>query len=386
MRIAHITAAFPPYRSGTGTVCFNNAVGLAHLGHEVQVYTSENDLAANESDPPEIQVHRLPALFRIGNAPLLPDLTRLPAFDIVHIHYPFVFGAELIYLLSWFRHLPYVVTYHQDLVFEGALQVGVKLHHAVVGTPILHRARRLFLTSMDYGCSARIAPLVKRMDSRVRVVPNGVDDQRFRPGQDVSKLREQHCVSPEQPVVLFVGGLDRAHYFKGVSVLLNSLSHLTDLPIQLLIVGDGDLRPSYEWEAHQLGIAERVTFCGRVSEEDLPLYYALADVCVLPSITMGEAFGIVLLEAMATGKPVIASNLPGVRSVVHNGHDGFLTTVNDPHELALRIRLLIMDEDLRQQMGQAGRRKVQQQYTWSVLTRHLDGLYQQVLAEVGEHP
>src|SRR5262249_59935029 len=98
-------------------------------------------------------------------------------------------------------------------------------------------------------------------------------------------LRRRYGLNGSEPVVLFVGALDRAHYFKGISVLLAAMATLPDA--RLVVIGDGDLRGSYEREAQAAGLASRVRFAGRVSTDALPLHYAMADVCVLPSTTRG---------------------------------------------------------------------------------------------------
>jgi glycosyltransferase involved in cell wall biosynthesis len=181
--------------------------------------------------------------------------------------------------------------------------------------------------------------------------------------------------------VLFVGALDRAHYFKGMPILLAALARLQQDPhVRLLVVGDGDLRPAYQRQAQTLGVGDRVVFCGRVSDRELPAHYRLADLLVLPSTTMGEAFGLVLLEAMASGKPVIASNLPGVRSVVSDGVDGLLFKPGDVRDLAERIDTLLADPQRRQRMGERGRVKVEEKYAWPRVIPRLVKTYGEVLA------
>ena len=116
MRVAHVTATFPPHYTGTGMVCYYNALGLARLGHEVTVFTADYP-PGDYTYPEEITVRRLLAMFRIGNAPLLPGLLGLKEFDIIHLHHPFIFGAELIWAVSKVRKIPYIITdHHQPFV------------------------------------------------------------------------------------------------------------------------------------------------------------------------------------------------------------------------------------------------------------------------------
>ena len=195
MRIAHVTATFPPDHSGTGVVCYHNALGLAALGHEVTVFTSDLGLSTSH-DPTGITIRRLPAWFRLGNAPFLPGLLRLSGFDIVHLHYPFYFGAEMVCLGSLIHRWPYVATYHQDVIFRGPMRLVAGLHHQAVARPVLGRARRVLATSRDYARACRLGQWAKDRPGFVEEMPNGVDAQRFLPGVDGSGVRTQHGLGP----------------------------------------------------------------------------------------------------------------------------------------------------------------------------------------------
>jgi glycosyltransferase involved in cell wall biosynthesis len=175
-----------------------------------------------------------------------------------------------------------------------------------------------------------------------------------------------------------VAGLDQAHYFKGVDVFLGALARISP-QVKGLIVGDGDLRAVYEQHAQELGISQQVFFAGRVADETLQDYYRLADVTVLPSTTMGEAFGLVLLESMSCCTPVIASNLPGVRTLFQDGQHGFLIRPGDDATLAERMTMLTNDLSLRVKMGAAGRARAVEHYTWEVIVEKLLQIYWELL-------
>ncbi|CAA9543728.1 MAG: hypothetical protein AVDCRST_MAG73-2196 [uncultured Thermomicrobiales bacterium] len=152
--------------------------------------------------------------------------------------------------------------------------------------------------------------------------------------------------------------------------------------VAALLVGDGDLRPSYERLRDDLGLGGRVAFAGRVPACDLPAVHRAADFLVLPSETRGEAFGMVLIEALASGRPVIATDLPGVRSVVAPNQDGLLVPPANPAALAAAIdHLAAMDPAERAAMGARGRHKVEQAYTWDRIGAQLDRLYRSVPRE-----
>ncbi len=222
---------------------------------------------------------------------------------------------------------------------------------------------------------------IRRRESTIDELPNGVDTQLFAGAASLADLRAKHRLAQDDHVVLLVASLDAAHYFKGVDILLQALAQLPP-NIQGVIVGDGNLRPTYAMMAERLGIQARVTFVGRVSNEELPLYYRMADVTVLASTTMGEAFGLVLLESMASGTPVIATNLPGVRTVVDPGKDGLLVAPGRPEELAAALDAMLTDDLSRRQMGRRGQSKTRSRYDWSRIVLRLEAIYRQVLDEL----
>lgn len=379
MKIAQITATFPPYYGGTGTVCYHNSLELAKLGHEVTVLTANYPKV--EYEYPEIlNVERLDPLFRIGNGPFLPGLLKIKNFDIVHLHYPFFFGSEMTYLNSKLRRSDYVLTYHQDVLGTGLLGYFFKFHNALLLKKIVNNAKKIFPTSLDYAKHSFIKEIVEDRPEDVIAMPNGVDIEKFNPEIDGTEVRSKYSLQ-DRRVILFVGALDRPHYFKGVEYLLRSFSRLEEKDTHLLIVGEGDLKNYYTDVAKKLDVSDNVTFAGRASDEDLPKYYAASDVVVLPSVTMGEAFGIVLIEAMATGKPVIASNLPGIRTVVDDGHNGLLVGPRNIDDLTSKIRYLLDRGDLRKQFGKHGRKKVVDKYTWQKIGLKLEDIYLDVLGK-----
>ncbi len=377
LRIAHVTATYPPYRGGTGNVCFHDARELARRGHCVHVFTAAAPGYPAESVGDGVHVHRFRPLVRVGNAPLTPQLVvALHAFDVIHLHYPFL-GGEATALAARVRRIPLVITYHQDVLLNGLLGGVERILRASVGHITLRSAARVLFTSADYGRASHVRPMLRHR--QIGALANGVDASVFAPGAPSRELSERYRASPGDRVVLLVAGLDRAHYFKGVDVLLSALAALP-ANVKSVIVGDGDLRRQYEAAAAGLGLADRVSFAGRVADCDLPDYYRLADVTVLPSTTMGEAFGLVLLESLASGAPVIASNLPGVRTVVDHGRDGLLVPPADAAALAEAISRVFGDEMARKAMGLAGRRKVESRYDWQCIGEQLEEVYEQVLA------
>lgn len=377
LRIAHVSATFPPYRGGTGNVCWHNARELARRGHRVSVLTAAVPGAPAHEVREGVTIRRLRPLLRVGNASVLPGLPgALRGFDLVHLHYPF-FGGEVAALAALARQTPLVVTYHQDVLLTGALEVlATALRHSF-GRLTLCMAARLLFTSEDYGMASHIRPLLRGREARIGALANGVDVTVFQPGSG-DAVRARHAIAPGERFALLVAGLDRAHYFKGVELFLTALAALP-ADVRAVIVGDGDLRTSYEAAAARLGLAQRVSFVGRVADAELPAYYRAADVTVLPSLTMGEAFGLVLVESLACGTPVVASNLPGVRTVVDHTRDGLLVPPGDAVALAAALAALLADEPRRRAMGAHGRARVVAHYAWPTIGAQLERIYCEVL-------
>jgi len=376
MRIAHITATFPPYYAGTGLVCYYQARELARLGHSVTVFTAA-DPSGEAPSPEGVTVRRLPALFRMGNAPFLPGLLALRDFDVLHLHYPFIFGAEMVRLVSVARRIPYVLTHHNDLIGDGVRRYLFDFYTAVCAPPVFRGARKYLVVSRDHAASCRLASFFRRRPADVVEVPNGVDTEHFRPDVDGTEVRRRYGIPESLRLVLFVGSLDRAHPFKGAGYLLRAFARMGDQGVGLMLVGDGDLKPSLVALAETLGIARRVWFVGTVPHWDLPPYYAASDLVVLPSFL--ESFGMVLIEAMACGRPVLAHAIPGARSVVRDGEDGLLARPGDMDDLVEKMRALLEDPSRRAQMGRQGRARVEAEYAWPRIIPRLVQAYQEAL-------
>jgi len=371
MNIAQISATFPPYMGGTGNVCFNYSIGLAKLGHNITVVTSKN--TTHYSYPISISVKSYTPVLRIGNAPLIPQIIKLKNFDIIHLHYPFFFGDGLTYLNHKINKLKYILTYHNDVIFNNYLRYFMLFYNATITQKLLFNAEKICVTSLDYAINSNLCNWVS--PERFIEIPNGVDIKRFNPNINLSVFKHNF---DGFEIILFVGALDRPHYFKGIEYLLRAFSTLNRKKTLLLIVGDGNLKQYYMKLSESLGILNHTVFLGKVTDEDLPYYYALSDIFVLPSINAGEAFGMVLLEAMACGIPVIASNLPGIRKVVDDGVNGLLVIPKNVPDLALKIDFLLENEKIRKDFGKSGRQKVEAQYAWEKIIRKLERLYSTV--------
>jgi len=396
MKIAHIVSTYPPYYGGMGNVVFQTASELAKLGHDVEVFTpgsyEEKEIKkttepAEEEHTTELQekvdyARRLKPSLKYGNAARIPSIQKeLKDFDIVHLHYPFFGTAGMIQ--NWKIKNPYnafAITYHMDTRAPGLKGLFFKYYAKYWMPRILNSADVLFVSSFDYLQASDANHLYQNNPNKWVELPFGVDVERFKPRSKPEALLKRHGLDPEAPTIVFVGGMDSAHYFKGVPVLLRALGALKaqNMPIQAVFVGEGGVRVRFENKALFYGLSKLVKFVGQVSDEELPYYYNLGDLCVLPSINRGEAFGMVLLEAMASGVPVLATDLPGVRTVASEG--GLVVPVDNYQALAEGLAQYFSAETDREIWKQKARQVAEDNYAWGVVVKQLEGVYKELVA------
>jgi rhamnosyl/mannosyltransferase len=314
-----------------------------------------------------INVMRLKRSFNFAAAPICPDMSRRireAEADIIHIHVPNP-TAILAYLAS--RHSGrLVVTYHSDIIRQKVMGRAFR--------PVLERALRrssaIIATSPNYITSSSILTTFKE---RCRVIPHGITVERFQ-NRDLgatARLREQY--GPR--TIISVG---RLIYYKGFKYLIQAMSKVEG---RLLIVGDGPLRSELEREARNQRVADRVIFLGEVP--DVVPYYHASDLFVLASVARSEAFGIVQLEAMACGKPVINTQLDsGVPFVSIDGVTGITVPPADADSLAAAINLLLDNPELRSKYGKAACNRVEQEFSLDQMVRRTFHLY----TEIAEAP
>ncbi len=373
MKIAHVVCVFPPYKAGMGNSVYFSALQMGKLGHESVVFTPA--YKGSDSGPEKlgdkVTVCRLKPFFSIGNGAVMPQLMwRLRGFDIVHLHYPFFGGAEMTLLGVLFGKGRLIVHYHMDAVGGGYKGFIFKMY-AFLLLPLLARLARLITcASLDYVKHSDLDAYYRTHAEKFVQVPFGVDTERFTPAPKTGV-----------PTALFVGGLDTQHYFKGVKVLIEAFADLIPvLPnIRLLLVGRGGLEGYYQDLINKKGIADKVIIMNDVSDEQLVSLYREATVAVLPSINKGEAFGLVLLEAMASGTAVIASNLPGVRSVFRNGEHGCLVKPGDAADLREKLGLFLENSQRAEETGLRARDWVCKYYSWAKFNQRLEAAYYRVL-------
>ncbi len=343
------------------------ADSLVGLGHEVSVLAPVDD-----PDGAPLPSYLVPAgravpvpyngsVARLAFGPLSLTRTRRwlrkGRFDVLHVHEPAV--PSLAMLACFAAKGAMVATFHSAMGRSRALQVfGTTLQPAlekITGRiAVSPAARRMVMEHLGHDAV---------------LVPNGVFVDRFHGAKPLADLPPGHRV-------VFLGRIDEPR--KGLSVLLAALPALVRAvpDVQLLVAGPGD--PDEVRERVPQELQHRVHLLGMVSEADKPRVYASGDVYVAPN-THGESFGIVLIEAMATGTPVVASDLEAFRRVLDDGDAGVLFPVGDAAGLAETVAALLHDEERRRQLATAASRVVQA-YDWRHVARQVEAVYESVAA------
>jgi rhamnosyl/mannosyltransferase len=268
--------------------------------------------------------------------------------------------------------LPLVVWYHSEVIRPNW---RYRLFYEPFLEFALRRAERIIVGSPPMKEVAALAP---HQDKCV-VVPYGLDARRYCASPAIAAKAAALRQSFDRPVLLFVG---RLVPYKGVDVFLRALP---GLHAQTIIVGDGPLRDLLGHMASELGLSDRVRFVGAIDDEELLSWYYACDALVLPSTSRQEAFGMVQLEAMLCGRPVVSTDLPtGVPWVNQHEHTGLVVPPGDTAALRGALARLVCDAELRSRLGEAARTRVLSQFAAEDMRRAMRRVYQDICPEVFE--
>ncbi len=301
--------------------------------------------------------------------PFFAELRRqMATVDLVHLHTPYP-PAEFAQLLLG-RSTPAVITYHSDIVRQR--RTG-KLYAPLL-RKVLLRAALVAAFSPVY---IESSPFLRNVRTKCRVIHYGIETERFAETEqvrdDAQRLRTQYG---DLPLLLFIG---RLRHYKGVDVLIRAMHRIR---AKLLILGTGPMQETWQNLAQAESLVDKVFFLGDASERECLAARYAADLFVLPSTNRAEALGIVQLEAMACGMPVVCTELgTGTSYVNRDGVTGLVVPPNDPRALAAATDKLLMSPALRAKMGAEGRRRVREEFSFQSMINSTISFYQEALSE-----
>jgi len=378
MKIALVSPYDFAFPGGVINHIFSLEQHFTRMGHQVKIIAPASKAASslNSSLIPIGRPRPVPTSGSIARVTISPWLSsRIKAvleeekFDIIHLHEPLM--PMLCTTVLRLSQTVNIGTFHAFSAQSGHEFLGYNF-----GRPFSTMLLKRWFRRLD-GKIAVSKPAMefvsKYFPGYYNIIPNGIDLERFSP--DVSPI-EEFCDGKVN--ILFVGRLEKR---KGLNYLLKAYKRVKQeiSESRLIVVGPGTrLRRKYEKQVKRDRLKD-VVFVGYVSGDDLPRYYRTADVFCAPA-TGWESFGIVLLEAMAVGKPVVASNIEGYANVVTHGVEGLLVPPKDEEMLAQALISVMGDQPLRQQMGARGKLKAQE-YGWEHIAQRVLDYYVRVLSE-----
>ncbi|MDP2728679.1 MAG: glycosyltransferase [Dehalococcoidia bacterium] len=315
-----------------------------------------------------VRVTKAARLATIASTPISLALLREVGrrhYDIIHLHFPYPVGEMASLWRGRARRL--VITYHSDVVRQRLI---LRFYHPFL-LRLLARTDAIIATSPKY---IETSPYLSRFKEKCTVVPFGIDVAFFQ-NQVNPSVEAQLKAAYKPPFLLFVG---KFRYYKGLHYLIEAMRQIPKGA--LLLVGSGPEEASLRAQVKSLGLEARVAFLGEVEEHLLPSFYHASQVFVLPACQRAEAFGIVQLEAMACGLPVVSTEVGTGTSYV-NQHEvtGLVVPPADPDALADAINKLLADEALRQAMGRAARVRAEAEFTKERMVERVRALYEQIL-------
>ncbi|NLP26681.1 MAG: glycosyltransferase [Clostridiales bacterium] len=372
MKILQVNKLYYPHIGGIETVVQNIAEGLNDRT-DMEVLVCQPKGKAISEVVNDVFVSRSGSMGTLFSMPI--SLSFISDFkkkakksDIVHIHMPFPL-ADLACIMSEYKG-KVVVSWHSDVVKQKKLM----LFYKPIMKRFLRRADKIIVATKGHIDGSEY---LKPYRSKCEVIPYGLDIEDYEDIEDFRPILSDLLVSKQNKKVLFTG---RLVYYKGVEVLINAFEKV--IGCELFIVGRGSLETELQSRVEELGLSDKVHFMGNLSFEELKYAFADCDIFVLPSVANSEAFGIVQMEAMVYGKPVINTSLPtGVPHVSLDGQTGITVPPNDVLALAGAIQKLADDDDLRGKFGQNAYIRTREKFSMQKMLDDIYKLYEGLLGK-----
>jgi len=354
-----ITPYFPPEIGGLESYAFNIVKRLyKKYGWNIVVITSfrGKDFTTIKEELVEgMKIYRLPTLFTISNTPINPlwlfwirKIIKTTKPDLINVHSPVPFISDVACLVS--SNIPVVLTYHAGTMRKGKIlpDLGIGFYETFLLPLMIRKAYAII-------CSSKFVQrtIFNRITKETTVIHPAVDTEQFKPilNKDYSEKN-----------VLFIGRYANMYRMKGLYYLIDAIKSTPG--INLRIVGETlDIEDS------------QVMFVGLRYGLDLIREIQSCSLLVLPSLAHMESFGMVLVEAMACGIPVIGTNIGGIPEVINDGVDGLIVPSEDSKALAQAIRKILGNPTVAKSMGVAGRKKVVEEYSWDTQTQKTHDLF-----------
>ncbi len=370
MKIVQIVAYYPPHLGGMENSAKGTSESLAKRNHQIKVFTSDIGCKKDKLiSTRNLKIYYLKS-FLFANTPIIPSLffklMRIPKDSIMHIHIAQAFVPEIVFLVSKLRGIPYIANIRIDL--EPSTKMGFLLpfYKKVFLQKVLNSSSKIIVSTKDY--IDLVSKKYAISKNKIYKVPCGIDLKKFKSlsGKSHDPIR-----------LLFVG---RLSIQKNVPLLIRSYKKITEKNlrnIELHIVGDGEEKSKIINLIKAEKLENNVILHGALRGKRLYKIYSNSDIFILTS--RYESFGRVLIEAMASGLPIVASNILAVRNVVENNKTGLLVKPT-PEDFAKAIEKLLNNSQLREKLIKNGLEEAKK-YSWDKIVEKFEDVYREVLGE-----
>jgi glycosyltransferase involved in cell wall biosynthesis len=387
MKILMLTHRFKPAIGGVETHVFEIAKNLKNMGHDVTIFTSNLESIGSGKKLSEKYHHHFIEgieIYRFNAYQLVPSidagciipsmLTRAifdaKKFDIVHAHSYAYFSSLCGALVKILTKTPVVFTPH--FAAETVVSKKIKkIYDIILGKfTFKHCDKLILLTKIE---KEEIQKIIKIENDKIDIIPNGVDLDKFKIKYDSDKFRATYKIEKSDKIILSVC---RIAENKGLQYLMDAAPKIIKkVPnVKFVMIGkDWGMKDKLIEIAKKNNFLNKIIFPGKLTSEEMIKFYEDSDVFALPSIG-GEAFGIVILEAMAAGKPVVASNIGGIPCVLRDSRNGFLTLPKDSHALAQQITKLLTNKTLYNEISKNNLEEIRK-YSWKNITQKIQTVY-----------
>ena len=378
MNILQLTKFYAPVTGGIETVVLELAQGMSRLGLKVDVLCAGTERRTCHDRTAEgIAVTRAGSwgtLLATSMAPALIAQARrlIPSYDLIHVHMPDPMAALALWLAR--PSAKVVVHWHSDVVRQ---RLALRLYRPLQQW-LLRRADAIIATSEPY---ARSSTWLQPWRDKTVIIPIGISDNRGSPQAD-----QVRCIQERFGGRDIVFSLGRMTYYKGFDVLIEAAATLPQHCV-IVVGGEGELLERYRAEVLQRGLSDRIHFVGRIPDQELGSYFAAASMFCLTSTQRAEAFGVVLLEAMAMGKPVITTQIDGsaVSWINQSEVTGLHIPVRDAAALVEAANRISTDKACAARLGRAARARYEECLSADAMVRSTMALYRRLLTQRPTH-
>ncbi len=369
MKIAILVQLFPPkWLGGMEIAAFNIAKILAKNGHNVNVITTADSKIREKKEEEGFTINKIPQL-------------RLKFFGII------IFWLKILFLLK--KIDPQIIHVQSIALGIPALLAKKFFKKPYIvycrGSDVNLSWRRISLIpKLVLKNADRVIALTEDMRGKIKniygkdseIIPNGIDTEKFT-NLSKDEVRNKLGIKKDEKIIIFVGTLK---FVKGIQYLVEAMKIISknNPEAKLILIGDGDERENLKKFVESLGLVGCINFLGRKPNEEIPEYMVASDIFVLPSLS--EGFTVTILEAMASGLPIVATNVSGLPEITKEGENGFLVEPKNSQQLAEKILFLFQDDNLRKKISENNLKKAQN-YSWSKVVKSLESVYNRFITK-----